>query len=70
MPRYLAYRQRRPRKRMFRFPPVHGIHHGRLYAKGTQCGDERMSEVWERKRARECPHLGPISLALPGSFAQ
>jgi hypothetical protein len=48
---------------------IHDIRDGRLFAKFSQRGDERMSELGELGRACECPGLGPISPALPGSSA-
>lgn len=46
--------QNRPRC----FPPHHDVHGGRLDAKSGHPGDERVSEVGERERVRECPTLG------------
>ena len=51
------------------FLSIHDIRDGRLFAKFSQRGDERLSELGELGRACECPGLGPISPALPGSSA-
>ena len=45
------------RKSSDRLPPLHDIHDGRSRAQLSQRGDERMSEVGERGRARECPGM-------------
>ncbi len=49
------------------FLSIHDIHDGRLFAKFSQRGGERMSELGELGRARECPGLGLAGRSQAGS---